>query len=102
MLRSESRPQADSRNSQCVHWIGTGPSSPYRRAAAPEVGRARCRSRRYGVELVVVPGRAYDVAYFLSHSLATETRRSCESQLIERSAGGPAEHGIGLARLMLS
>ena len=29
---------------------------------------------------------AYDVAYFLSQSLAPETRRSCESQLVARSA----------------
>ena len=37
---------------------------------------------------------AYDVAYFLTQSLATETRRTCESQLIERYAEGLAEHGI--------
>ena len=42
----------------------------------------------------VVDRGAHDVAYFLSQSLATETRRSCESQLIERNAEGPAEHGI--------
>jgi hypothetical protein len=37
---------------------------------------------------------AYDVAYFLSQSLAPETRRSCESRLIERYAERLAEHGI--------
>lgn len=41
---------------------------------------------------------AYDVAYFLSQSLATETRRSCESQLIERYAEGLAERGINYPR----
>jgi hypothetical protein len=41
---------------------------------------------------------AYDVAYFLSQSLATETRRSCETQLIERYAEGLAEHGINYPR----
>jgi len=41
---------------------------------------------------------AYDVAYFLSQSLTTETRRSCESQLIERYAEGLAEHGIDYPR----
>lgn len=41
---------------------------------------------------------AYDVAYFLSQSLATETRRGCESQLIERYAAGLAEHGIDYPR----
>ena len=37
---------------------------------------------------------AYDVAYFLSQSLDTETRRGCEAQLIERYAEQLAEHGI--------
>jgi hypothetical protein len=37
---------------------------------------------------------AYDVAYFLSQSLAPETRRSCESQLIQRYAEALARHGI--------
>jgi Ecdysteroid kinase-like family len=37
---------------------------------------------------------AYDMAYFLSQSLATETRRSCEAGLIERYAQRLAEHGI--------
>jgi hypothetical protein len=41
---------------------------------------------------------AYDVAYFLSQSLTTETRRSCERQLIERYAEGLAEHGIDYPR----
>ncbi len=37
---------------------------------------------------------AYDMAYFLSQSLATDTRRSCEEQLIDRYAERLAEHGI--------
>lgn len=37
---------------------------------------------------------AYDLAYFLSQSLATETRRGCEKELIERYAERLAEHGI--------
>lgn len=37
---------------------------------------------------------AYDMAYFLSQSLATETRRRCEAELIERYAANLAEHGI--------
>lgn len=41
---------------------------------------------------------AYDVAYFLSQSLSTETRRSCESELIERYAAALATHGIDYPR----
>lgn len=41
---------------------------------------------------------AYDVAYFLTQSLAPETRRSCERQLIERYAEGLAGHGIDYPR----
>ncbi len=41
---------------------------------------------------------AYDVAYFLSQSLTTETRRSCEGRLIERYAAGLAERGIDYPR----
>ncbi|MEB3983032.1 DUF1679 domain-containing protein [Mycobacterium sp. 663a-19] len=41
---------------------------------------------------------AYDVAYFVSQSLATETRRSCESRLVERYAERLAEHGIDYPR----
>jgi hypothetical protein len=37
---------------------------------------------------------AYDLAYFLSQSLAAETRRSCEADLIERYAQRLAEHEI--------
>lgn len=37
---------------------------------------------------------AYDLAYFLSQSLATETRRRCEAELIERYATRLAERGI--------
>jgi len=37
---------------------------------------------------------AYDMAYFLSQSLATETRRNCEIDLIDRYAQRLAEHGI--------
>ncbi|KAA0112189.1 phosphotransferase [Mycolicibacterium sp. P1-5] len=37
---------------------------------------------------------AYDIAYFLSQSLATETRRSCETELIERYAQRLAKGGI--------
>lgn len=37
---------------------------------------------------------AYDVAYFLSQSLASDTRRSCEARLIDRYAQRLAEHGI--------
>jgi hypothetical protein len=36
----------------------------------------------------------YDVGYFLSQSLTTDTRRGCESQLIERYAERLAECGI--------
>ena len=44
---------------------------------------------------------AYDVAYFLSQSLATETRRACDQDLITRYAERLAEHGIdyGAAQL---
>ncbi len=41
---------------------------------------------------------AYDVAYFVSQSLATETRRSCETRLVERYAEALAEHGIEYPR----
>lgn len=37
---------------------------------------------------------AYDVAYFLSQSLATDTRRSCEPDLIARYLDRLATHGI--------
>ena len=37
---------------------------------------------------------AYDLAYFISQSLSTETRRSCEADLIERYAQRLAERGI--------
>lgn len=37
---------------------------------------------------------AYDLGYFLSQSLATDTRRSCEEQLIERYSQRLAERGI--------
>ncbi len=37
---------------------------------------------------------AYDVGYFLSQSLSTDTRRACEDQLIERYAERLAERGI--------
>lgn len=37
---------------------------------------------------------AYDLAYFLSQSLTTRTRRSCENSLIERYAERLAERGI--------
>jgi hypothetical protein len=36
----------------------------------------------------------YDVGYFLSQSLTTDTRRSCEDKLIERYAERLAERGI--------
>jgi hypothetical protein len=41
---------------------------------------------------------AYDLAYFLSQSLPTEIRRSCEEQLIERYAERLAEHGVDYPR----
>ena len=41
---------------------------------------------------------AYDLAYFLSQSLTTGTRRSCEDQLIERYADRLAEHGVDYPR----
>ncbi|WP_179468855.1 protein kinase family protein [Mycolicibacterium vinylchloridicum] len=37
---------------------------------------------------------AYDMAYFLSQSLAIDTRRRCEADLIQRYAQRLAEHGI--------
>lgn len=37
---------------------------------------------------------AYDVAYFLSQSLATDTRRSCEPELIDRYLDRLDAHGI--------
>jgi hypothetical protein len=37
---------------------------------------------------------AYDLAYFLSQSLRTDTRRACENALIDRYRGRLAEHGI--------
>lgn len=37
---------------------------------------------------------AYDLAYFVSQSLATETRRTCEAALIERYIGRLADAGI--------
>lgn len=44
---------------------------------------------------------AYDVGYFLSQSLAPETRRSCEDRLLERYAERLAEHGIDYPRKQL-
>lgn len=40
---------------------------------------------------------AYDLAYFLSQSLATDTRRSCEEDLIARYAERLSERGIDYA-----
>jgi hypothetical protein len=37
---------------------------------------------------------AYDVGYFLSQSLSTDTRRACEAGLLDRYAQGLAEFGI--------
>ncbi len=37
---------------------------------------------------------AYDVAYFVSQSIAADTRRSCEARLIDLYAARLAEHGI--------
>lgn len=37
---------------------------------------------------------AYDLAYFVSQSLTTETRRACEAPLIERYRSRLAEAGI--------
>src|SRR4029077_6212863 len=52
---------------------------------------------------IISKGRAaYDVAYFLGQSLATETRRNCESELIERYSGCLAEHGVDYPRTELS
>jgi hypothetical protein len=41
---------------------------------------------------------AYDLGYFLSQSLTPETRRRCESDLLDRYAQRLAEHGINYAR----
>lgn len=41
---------------------------------------------------------AYDLAYFLGQSLAVETRRSCEEQLLERYVERLAEHGVDYPR----
>ncbi|MDT5339902.1 MAG: hypothetical protein QOD90_5407 [Mycobacterium sp.] len=41
---------------------------------------------------------AYDLAYFLSQSLATETRRTAEGDLIERYTERLAEHGVDYPR----
>lgn len=44
---------------------------------------------------ITAKGRgAYDVAYFMSQSLATDVRRGCEDRLIERYAERLAERGI--------
>ena len=44
---------------------------------------------------ITAKGRgAYDLGYFLSQSLAAETRRSCERQLLKRYAERLAVHGI--------
>lgn len=37
---------------------------------------------------------AYDLAYFLSQSLATDVRRGCEAELLQRYRDRLAEHGI--------
>jgi len=51
---------------------------------------------------ITAKGRgAYDVGYFLSQSLTVETRRSCESGLLERYAERLAEHGIDYPREQL-
>ncbi|OBI72795.1 oxidoreductase family protein [Mycobacterium sp. E740] len=44
---------------------------------------------------------AYDLAYFLSQSLTTETRRACEEALLERYAARLAQHGITYPREQL-
>jgi hypothetical protein len=44
---------------------------------------------------------AYDVGYFISQSLTTDTRRQCEDQLLERYAERLAEHGIDYPREQL-
>ncbi|MGA5465265.1 oxidoreductase family protein [Mycobacterium sp. NPDC050041] len=44
---------------------------------------------------ITATGRgAYDVAYFITQSLATDDRRACEDRLVERYAVRLAEHGI--------
>jgi len=51
---------------------------------------------------ITAKGRgAYDVGYFLSQSLTTETRRSTEDRLLERYAERLAEHGIDYPRAQL-
>jgi hypothetical protein len=48
---------------------------------------------------ITMKGRgAYDLGYFLSQSLTTDTRRSCEAQLIERYAARLSEHRIDYPR----
>ena len=44
---------------------------------------------------------AYDIGYFLSQSLTAETRRRCESELLERYTKRLAEHGIVYPREQL-
>ncbi|WP_326547010.1 oxidoreductase family protein [Mycolicibacterium sp. ND9-15] len=44
---------------------------------------------------------AYDIGYFLSQSLTAETRRRCESELLERYTERLAEHGIVYPREQL-
>lgn len=44
---------------------------------------------------------AYDLGYFLSQSLTTENRRSCEDRLLDRYAERLAEHGIDYPRTQL-
>jgi hypothetical protein len=44
---------------------------------------------------------AYDVGYFLSQSLTTETRRSCEDRLLDLYVDRLAQHGIDYPREQL-
>ncbi len=45
-------------------------------------------------QMTAIGRGCYDVAYFLSQSLTTDTRRSCEDELIERYAERLSDHGI--------
>ena len=45
-------------------------------------------------QLGAVGRGAYDLAYFLSQSFTTDTRRACEADLIERYRDRLSEHGI--------
>jgi hypothetical protein len=66
------------------------------------VGPADSPVRALDWQLCAKGRGAFDLAYFLSQSLAVETRRSHEDDLLDRYAARLAEHGVDYSREQIS